>query len=192
MNICVYSFWYFYLLALHNVTKKSLMKFPTINLYLSFSPCVLCCTSSCPTICDPVNCSPPGSSIHGESPVKNPGVCFHALLQGIFPSQGSNPSFPHCRRIIYCLSHQGSPRVLEWVAYPFSSRSSQPRNWTGVSYIAKLPGKPFSPYISPQFSFHLFQSYFTVFMQLQKILYYLLILLFQMFCLKIYCQILYY
>ena len=58
MNICVYSFWYFYLLAIHNVTKKSLMKFPTINLYLSFSPCVLCCTSSCPTICDPVNCSP--------------------------------------------------------------------------------------------------------------------------------------
>ena len=56
---------------------------------------------------------------------------------------------------------------------------------TRVSYIAELPGKPFSSYISPQFSFHLFQSYFTVFMQVQNILYYLLILLFQMLCLKI-------
>ena len=40
------------------------------------------------------------------------------------------------RRILYQLSQQGSPRILERVAYPFSSRSSWPRNWTGVSYIA--------------------------------------------------------
>ena len=38
------------------------------------------------------------------------------LLQGIFPSQGSNPGLPHCGRILYQLSHEGSPRVLEWVA----------------------------------------------------------------------------
>ena len=58
------------------------------------------------------------------------------LLQGIFPTQGSNPGLPHCRRILYRLSYKGSPRTLEWVAYPFSSRSSRTRNWTGVSCIA--------------------------------------------------------
>ena len=59
----------------------------------------------------------------------------HALLQGISPTQGSNPGLPHCRQILYCLSYQGSPKILEWVAYPFS-RFSWPRNPTGVSCIA--------------------------------------------------------
>ena len=54
-------------------------------------------------------CSAPGSSIHGDSPGKNTGVGCHALLQGIFPNQGSNPGLPHCRQILYPLSHQGSP-----------------------------------------------------------------------------------
>ena len=39
------------------------------------------------------------------------------LLQGIFPTQGLNSSLWHCRQILYCLSHQGSPRILKWVAY---------------------------------------------------------------------------
>ena len=82
-----------------------------------------------------MGCSLPGSSVHGDSPGKNTGVCCHALLQGIFPTQGSNPSLPHCGQILYRLSHQGSPRILEWVAYPFSRGSSQPRNRTGVSCI---------------------------------------------------------
>ena len=59
-----------------------------------------------------------------------------SLLQGIFPTQGSNPGLWHCRRILYQLSHKGSPRILEWVAYPFSRGFSWPRNWTGVSCIA--------------------------------------------------------
>ena len=42
----------------------------------------------------------------------------------------------HCREILYQLSHKGSPRILEWVAYPFSRGSSWPMNWTGVSCIA--------------------------------------------------------
>ena len=67
---------------------------------------------------------------------QNTGVGSHSLLQGIFPTQGSNPGLPHCRRILYQLSHKGSPRILEWAAYPFSSGSSQPRNQTGVSCIA--------------------------------------------------------
>ena len=64
------------------------------------------------------------------------GVGSLTLLQGIFPAQGSNPGLPHCGQILYQLSHKGSPRILEWVTYPFSSRSSQPRYQTGVSCIA--------------------------------------------------------
>ena len=64
------------------------------------------------------------------------GVGSLSLLQGIFPTQGSNPGLPHCRLIFYQLSHKGSPRTLKWVAYPFSSRSSWPRNQAGVSCIA--------------------------------------------------------
>ena len=47
---------------------------------------------SCPTLCDPVDGSPPGSSVPGNSPAKNTGGGCHALLQGIFPIQGSNPA----------------------------------------------------------------------------------------------------
>ena len=91
---------------------------------------------SCPTLCDPMNCSPPGSSVHGDSLGKNTGVCCHALLQGIFPMQGSNPGFLHCRQILYHLSHQGSWRILEWVAYPFFRASSWTRNRTLISCVA--------------------------------------------------------
>ena len=71
-----------------------------------------------------------------NSPGQNTGVGSLSLLQEIFPTQGLNPGLMHCRQILYQLSHKGSPRMLEWVAYPFSSRSSWPRNQTGVSYIA--------------------------------------------------------
>ena len=91
---------------------------------------------------------------HGlYSPGQNPGVGSFSLgrlslLQRIFPTQGSNPGLLHCGWILNQLSHQGIPEVLEWVAYPFSSRSSWPRNWTGVSCITgavlptELSGKP--------------------------------------------------
>ena len=79
---------------------------------------------SCPTLCDPMDCSLLGSSVHGDSLGKNTGVGCHDLLQGIFPTQGLNPGLPHCKQILYCLSHQESPRILEWVACPFSRGSS--------------------------------------------------------------------
>ena len=44
-----------------------------------------------------------------HSPLKNTGMDSHFLLQGIFPSQGLNLGLPHCRQILYCLSHQASP-----------------------------------------------------------------------------------
>ena len=67
---------------------------------------------------------------------KNTGGDGLSLLQQIFLTQESNWSLLHCRWILYHLSHRGSPRILEWVAYPFSRGSSWPRNQTGVSGIA--------------------------------------------------------
>ena len=72
-----------------------------------------------------------------NSPGKNAGIGCHALLQGIFPTEGSNPGLQHCRQILYQLSHQGSPRILDWVAYPFSRRGIFPtQDQTRVSCIA--------------------------------------------------------
>ena len=71
-----------------------------------------------------------------NSPDQNAGVGSLSLLQVIFPIQRLKPGLLHCRWILYHLSHKGSPRILEWVAYPFSSGSSWPRNRTRVSCIA--------------------------------------------------------
>ena len=71
-----------------------------------------------------------------NSPGQNTGVGSLSLLQGIFPTQGSNSGLLYCGRILNQLSHKGSPRILEWVAYPFSSGSFQSRNRTRVSCIA--------------------------------------------------------
>ena len=71
-----------------------------------------------------------------NSPGQNTGVGSLFLLQGIFPMQELNPGLLCCKQILYQLSHKGSPRILGWVAYPFSSGSSGPRNRTGVSCTA--------------------------------------------------------
>ena len=71
-----------------------------------------------------------------NSPGQNSGVGSPSFLQEIFSTQRSNPGLLHCRWILYQLSHKGSPRIIEWVAYPFSWGSYQPRNQTGVSCIA--------------------------------------------------------
>ena len=59
------------------------------------------------SLCDPIDYSPPGSSVHRDSPGQNTGLGCHFLLQGIFLTQESNPGLQHCRSILYCLSHQG-------------------------------------------------------------------------------------
>ena len=91
---------------------------------------------SCPALCNAMDCSTPGSSVHGDSPGKNTRVGCHILLQEIFPTNGSNPGLLHFRQILYRLSHQGSPRILRWVDYPFSRGIYQPRNQTRASCIA--------------------------------------------------------
>ena len=71
-----------------------------------------------------------------NSPGQYTGLGRLFLLQRIFQTRGLNPGLPHCRQILYQLSHKGSPRILEWVAYPFSRGSSWPRNWTRDFCIA--------------------------------------------------------
>ena len=71
-----------------------------------------------------------------NSPGQNTGVGSLSLLQGIFPTWDLNPGLLYCRQTLYQLSHKGSPRILEWVVYPFPSGSSQPRNRTRVPCIA--------------------------------------------------------
>ena len=78
-----------------------------------FMLCVCLVSQSCPTACNPMDCNPPGSSVHGDSPSKNTEVGCHFLLQGIFPTQGSNPGLPHYRQTLYCLSQQGSPSTYK-------------------------------------------------------------------------------
>ena len=68
-------------------------------------------------------------------PGQNTGVGSLFLLQGIFTTQELNPGLPHCRWVLYQLSHKGSPRIVEWVTYSFSSGSSWPRNRTRISWI---------------------------------------------------------
>ena len=106
------------------------------SLSLHLHCCVCLVAQSCPPLCDPMDCSPPGSSVHVDSPGKSTRVGCHALLQGIFPTQGLNPGLLHSRWTLYHLSYQESPWILGWVAFPFSRGSSQSRNKTGVSCTA--------------------------------------------------------
>ena len=76
-----------------------------------------------------------------NSPGQNTGVGSLSLLQGIFPTQGSNPGLAHCRRILYQLSHKGSPRILEWVAlsllqgiFPAQESNSGLLHWRRILY----------------------------------------------------------
>ena len=78
-----------YIYNIQRIIQQSLL----INTFAFFH--FSCVVLSPQTLCDHVDCSPPGSSVHGDSPGKNTGVCCHALLQGIFPTQGSNPGLPN-------------------------------------------------------------------------------------------------
>ena len=94
--------------------------FPIFPFYLPWSDGTRCheseteITQSCPTLWDPMY-------IPWNSPGRNTGVDTLSLLQGVFPTQGSNPGLSHCWWILYQLNHKGSLRILEWVAFPFSS-----------------------------------------------------------------------
>ena len=100
----------------------------------------------CLTLCDPMDCSPPASSIHGIFPDKNTGVGWHFLIQGIFLTQGSNQCLSHCRQALYHLSYQGIPTgksialtTQTFVAKGLYSPWSPGQN-TGVCSLSLLQG----------------------------------------------------
>ena len=111
---------FFFFLPLHSFVFRRSIPFVSVKqsnmgedhfhllccLFWSCSTCLV--TQSCLTLCDPMDCSPPGLSVYEDSPGKNTGVGYHALLQGIFPTQGLSPALLHRKRILYCVSHQGS------------------------------------------------------------------------------------
>ena len=76
--------------------------------------CIRCCAYSLShfrLFANPKDCSPPSSSVHGDSPGKSTGLGCCALLQGIFPTQGLNPGLLHFGQMLYRLSHQGIPKL---------------------------------------------------------------------------------
>ena len=79
--------------------------------------CAVCLvTQQCPPLCDSMDCSPPGSSVHEDSPGKKSGVGYCALLQGNFLTQGLNLDLPHCRWILY---HLATREAQVLAGYPF-------------------------------------------------------------------------
>ena len=90
-------------------------------------PCT--CTKSpqsCPALCDSVDSSPPGSSVHGILQARILGVGCHALLLGIFLTQGLNPSFLcllHCEWVLYHQRHMGRPRTTHMTSFTLNTYS---------------------------------------------------------------------
>jgi len=104
-----------------------------------------------------MDCSPPGSSVRGDCPSKNTGVGCHALLQGIFLTQGSNPGFPHCRQILYGLGHQGGVGIPSagYLCNPGINRGLLHCRWIlyQVSYQGSKPLRRIYFYIKIRFKF---------------------------------------
>ena len=117
--------------SVHNPSRKAIASFPRWG-FMSFVSGLK--SESCSVMSDSL--PPHGLYSPWNSPGQDTGVGSLSLLWGIFPTQRLNPGLLHCGRIFYQLSHKGSPRILQWVAYPFSRGSSQPRNSAGVSCIA--------------------------------------------------------
>ena len=100
------------------VTRATLCPLSASHSLALFKRCIACGFSSllvtqlCPTLCDPMDCSLPGSSCPCDSP-GNTGVGCHSLPQGIFPTQGSKLGLLYCRQILYHLSHH-QQREEDW------------------------------------------------------------------------------
>ena len=94
-------------------------------------PCAVLSCFSRVQLCNPMDCSLPGSSVHGDSPGKNTAVGghAHALFHGIFPTQRSNPGLPHCMWILYHLSHQRSLLFFPSVCPDLNSKQLKIQKW---------------------------------------------------------------
>ena len=170
MYIYIYTFFRFFSLIGHYNILNTVACKSLLVIYFIYSSGVLYLEYKelCPTLCNPMDYSLSGSSVHGDSPGKNAGVGCHALLQEIFPTQGLNSDLPQCKQTLYLLSHQGSPKILEWVAI----HSSKDLPHSGIelgspllkvdSLAAELPGKPNSNHTLNFIHFRSLKQWLTV------------------------------
>ena len=86
-------------------------------------------TPLCPTLCDPVDCISPWNS-----PGQDTGGGNLSLLQGIFPTHGSNPGLLHCRKILYQLSYQGSSQKVEGKNQKGGPKRQKPAGMYGLAF----------------------------------------------------------
>ena len=125
-----------------------------------FHQCLVLClvTQSCPTLCDPMACSPPGSSVHGDSPGKNTGGGCHALLQGNLPNSGIKPRSPALQVDFLPSEPPVKPKNtgmsslsllqgLFWIqklnqGLLQAGESAEPGSLQADSLLTELPGKP--------------------------------------------------
>ena len=119
----------------------SLVAHTLIDFWLQFCFCLV--SSSCPTLCGPMDCNPPGSSVHGIAQAGILEYC-HLLLQGIFLTQGWNPCLPHWQVIL----HRWAPREAPWLQLLRSSEVLLCGNSTLLKVI--------------KFSYLTIQSYHTI------------------------------
>ena len=127
LSYCLYALlWSLHNKSFHSNPELSVVGYPFFVLFQSFHISVeiphlliyfmkkvkVLVAQSCLTVCDPMDCSPLGSSVHGILHATILEWVSHSFLQGIFPTQGLNPGLLHCRQILYCLSHQGSPKYF--------------------------------------------------------------------------------
>ena len=101
---------------------------------------------SCSTLWDAMDCRPPGSFVHGDSPGKNTGIGCHALLQGIFPTQGSNPGLSQCRQILLSYEPPGRGLFMIW-SYSIPATHILENNYItevlpGVRVLSPKSGSP--------------------------------------------------
>ena len=106
-------------------------------------------TQSYPTFCKPMDIAHQLPLRPWDSPGKNTGVSCHSLLQGIFPTQGSNLGPWHCRQILCHLSHQGSPKGDQWTCIALSLseclKSSKGPPWWASPCPRPAGSSPFLP-----------------------------------------------
>ena len=79
---------------------------------MKYLMCTCVSRQLCLTVCDPMNCSLPGSTVHGFLQARILELVANSLLQGIFPSQGLNSGLLHCRQMRYHLRHQRNSKYL--------------------------------------------------------------------------------
>ena len=121
----------------HNSLSQVVKKLKHMKTHFVSSVCVCVCVclcvlvaQSCLTLCDPVDCSPPGSSVQGILQARILEWVAISFSRG--SSQGLNLSLPHCRQIVYHPSHQESP------LYPLGCKKEKEKLLHKTSYISLL------------------------------------------------------